>query len=132
MNKKSIVALVTIVTMLVSSFCVNFAYAASSDVGIAMDTIYELESSSHSGMTTQKIKSPYASGGMYIVNTGAEIASPTDIKTDDIAFMVNVPERAEVKVFVRVLFPNGSSNAFYWRWDKGSWQTYTGNYNINY
>ena len=90
MNKKSIVALVTMVAMLVSTFCVNFAYADYSDVGIGMDTIYELENSSHSGMTTQKIKSAYASGGMYIVNTGAEIASPADIKTDDISFMVNV------------------------------------------
>ena len=132
MNKKSIVALVTLVAMLVSSFCVNFAYADTSDVGIAINTIYELENSSHSGMTTQKIKSAYASGGMYIVNTGAEIASPADIKTDDISFMVNVPENGEVKLFIRTLFPNGSSNAFYWRWDNNSWQTHTGTYNINY
>ena len=68
------------------------SYADTSDVGIAMDTLYELENSSHSGMATQKLKSPYASGGMYIVNRGAEIASPEDIKTDDISFMINVPE----------------------------------------
>ena len=132
MNKKSIVALVTLVAMLASSFCANFAYADTVDVGVAIDTIYELENSSHSGMTTQKIKSPYASGGMYIVNKGAEIASVDDIKTDDISFMVNVPDNGNVKVFIRALFPNGSSNAFYWRWDNSAWQTYAGTYNINY
>ena len=120
MNKKNIVALITILTMLLATSGTNFAFADNGNVGYKLDTLIEVENCSHSGMTTRKVNSPYASGGVYVVNTGSDIAAPGDIMTDDVSLMVDVAATNKTRVFVRVLFPSGSGTAFYWRFGKTS------------
>ncbi len=85
------------------------------------ETIIECEQTV-SGTNATVSNDQSASGGKYVIASGAKITDYTTITTSDMEFSVIIPEDGNYNVFARVIVKDDGCDSFFYKWGNNPWK----------
>lgn len=85
------------------------------------DTLIELEDGSVKS-NIFKVKSPYASGGEYLVSRASNITDALK-KYDEMSYIIDIAEGVDYNLFLRAYTP--ANKTLFYRWDNSEWKSFT-------